>query len=234
MDKRKCGSVRRCDFYDATTEHVTLEMRRAMTRGDLHERFRTSSAALTFEELLDRIWPTATDTDKKMMKQWTKLYDASSYLSTGSFQGTHHNLKQIFDLLDLDGSQTLSMSELVRARILTKDEARNLLQAWNSEFGQGDDDCESHSTNGKTLGLNLNFSDFCVLLQKPLTDKYVQVKSEENLVKDSWDVHCRSAFQASKKKASLKSAGSAIRAVSKLGGLRRSDALIQSAVAKAA
>lgn len=229
MDKRGRGSVRRCDFYDATTEHVTLEMTRLIARSDLHERFRTSAAEMTFMELFNRIWPAATDADRKMVTEWTKLYDACAYLSTASFQGTHHDLKQIFNLLDLDGSQTLSMSEMVRARILTKDEARNLLKSWNKQFDEG---CDSHSAHGKRLGLSLGFSDFCLLMQKPLTDKYGQ-KEEGNNPADSWDLHCRSAFQASKKKVSLKAAGSAIKTVNALGGFRR-NALKPSGFAKTA
>jgi hypothetical protein len=163
------------------------------------------------------------------MSQWTKLCDASSYLSTASFQGTHHDLKQIFNLLDLDGNQTLSMSEMVRARILTKDEARNLLKSWNKEFEEGS---ESQRANGKKLGLSLCFSDFCLLMQKPLTDKYAQ-KEEGSVANDSWDLHCRSAFQASRKKVTLKQVGGTIKAVNALGGFRRS-ASKSNAIAKAA
>lgn len=219
MDKRGCGSVRRCDFYEASTEHVTLEMRRTMTRGDLHERFRSSAADMTFMELLERIWPLATDADKKMMRQWAKLYDASLFLSSDSFQGTHHDLKQIFDLLDLDGSQTLSMSELVRARILTKDEAQQLLKDWHKEFSKNESSSDSQRGSGQKLSLSLGFSDFCILVQKPLTEKYAQ-KQEEGLPNDSWDIHCRFAFQASKRKTreTVRSVGTRIKAVNALGG----------------
>lgn len=206
MDKRGCGSVRRCDFYEAITEHVTLEMRRMITRGDLHDRFRSSAADMTFLELIDRIWPAATDADRKMMNQWIKLYDASVYLSTASFQGTHHDLKKFFDLLDLDGNQTLSMSELVRARILTKGEAQDLLKNWRKEFDS------DHGAGGKKLGPNLNFGDFCLLMQKPLTEKYAK-KEEGDVANDSWDLHCRSAFLASKKKVTLKSVGTTLKSV---------------------
>lgn len=194
MDKRGCGSVRRCDFFETISEQVTLDMRRTMTRGDLHERFTSSATEMTLSELLKRIWPNATDDDRKMMKQWATLYDAFSILSSDSFQGTHRDLKQLFDLLDLDGSQTLSMSELVRARILTKDEAHQLLKNWHEKMG-------SVSPQGQRLTLSLSFSDFCILVQQPLTEKYGQQK-KESLPDDSWDVQkdFRSAFQASKKK----------------------------------
>lgn len=226
MDKRGCGAVQRSDFYEATTEHVTLEMRRTITRADLHARFRTSSAALTFDELLNRMWPTATDADRKMMTQWTKLYGASQLLQKESFQGTHHDLKQIFDLLDMDGSQTLSMSEMVRARILTKEEARDLLKNWSKEFGGGNDDLETHLANRKKSSFNtdksLCFSDFCLLMQKPLTEKYAS-KEEEGSVKQefTWDGLCRQAFGASKKKVSMKSVGSTVKVINALGGFSR-------------
>jgi Ca2+-binding EF-hand superfamily protein len=189
MDKRKCGSVRRCDFFEATTEHVTLDMRRTLTRGDLHERFRSSAAEMTLEELCQRIWPTATDADQKLMKNWVKLRDASSVLSAENFQGTRQDLKRIFDLLDVDGSQTLSMSELTRARILTKAESQKLMKNWYDAFTANDS-----SESGKKEGLNLTFNEFCVMTQKHLAEKYAH-KDDEN---DNWEKHCRSAFRVSK------------------------------------
>lgn len=162
-------------------------------------------------ELADRIWPTVTDADTKLMKQWIKLYDASAYLSSDSFKGTHHDLKQVFNLLDVDGSQTLSISELVRARILTKGEAHHLLKSWNKKFDESDVGSDSH--NGKKhLNLSLGFSDFCLLMQKPLTEKYAQKEEAPDAV-NSWDSLCRSSFLASKKKVTLKSIGTTIKTV---------------------
>jgi hypothetical protein len=212
MDKRGCGSVRRCDFYEASTEHVTLDMRRTITKGDLYERFRSSAVEMTLTELLQRLWPVATDADRKLMNQWTKLYDASSFLSAGSFQGTHHELKQIFDLLDLDGSRTLSMSELVRARILTKFEAHKLMQNMQKLISTDESGSDSGSASGKQMKLSLGFSDFCLLTQKHLTEKYVH-KEDGSLPKDSWDIHCRTAFQASAKKVTLKGAATSVKTV---------------------
>jgi len=187
MDKRECGSVRRCDFYQASTEHVTLEMRRTITRGDLHQRFRESAAEMTLAELLQRIWPTANDADRATMNHWAKLRDASSILSSSSFRGTRQDLKQIFDLLDADGGKTLSISELTRARILTKAEAQKLLRDWYKRFN------DSSSNSGSDQGLGLTFNEFCMMTQKHLADKYA--KHEEN---GTWQNYCRSAFHASR------------------------------------
>jgi Ca2+-binding EF-hand superfamily protein len=191
MDKRKCGSVRRCDFFESTTEHVTLDMRRTLTRGDLHERFRSSAAEMTLEELLRRVWPTSTDADRQVMNGWAKLRDASSVLSDKKFQGTRQDLKRIFDLLDVDGSQTLSMNELTRARILTKTESQKLLTNWYAAFNSAhDSSCDS----GKKEGPNLTFNEFCLMTQKHLADKYAH-KDDGS---DNWEKHCRSAFRASR------------------------------------
>jgi len=189
MDKRGCGSVRRCDFYEASTEHVTLEMRRAITRGDLHERFRSSPAELKLEELLHRIWPNATDDDRKKMVNWTKLRDASTVLSDSSFKATREDLKRIFDLLDADGSQTLSMGELVRARIITKRESQNLLAKWYKAFSKH---YESPSSKGKGESLGLDFNEFCMISKDHLYEKFVSQKEE------TWKDSCRSAYKASR------------------------------------
>merc|ERR1711904_208200 len=189
MDKRECGSVRRCDFYEASTEYVTLEMRRTITKGNLHERFRSSPAELKLEELLHRIWPNATDDDRKKMVNWTKLRDASTVLSDSSFKATREELKRIFDLLDADGSQTLSMGELVRARIITKRESQNLLAKWYKAFSKH---YESPSSKGKGDSLGLDFNEFCMISKDHLYEKFVSQKEE------TWKDSCRSAYKASR------------------------------------
>lgn len=190
MDQRECGSVRRSDFYEASTEHVTLDMRRTITKGDLHERFRSSAAELTLAELLARLWPTATEKDRIMMNHWARLRDASSVVSKGNFQGTSEDLRKIFDLLDVDGSQTLSMGELLRARILTKGESRKLLEDWHKAFSLQHDSNSGHDKET----LNLSFNEFCCLTQKHLAEKYSRKEDEV----PSWKRYCRSAFHTSK------------------------------------
>jgi len=203
MDKRGCGLVRRCDFYEASTAHVTLEMRRTITRGDLHQRFRFDASEMTIQELVGLVWPNASGSDRKQMDHWAKLRDASAVLLDTSFKATREDLKRIFDLLDVDGSETLSISELVRARILTKSESKNLLESWYYAFNRVDE-CSSESgsehspktmgtESGKKPSLSLSFDEFCRMTQQHLAEKYVQ-KDEGN----RWDVHARSAFRVSK------------------------------------
>jgi len=182
MDKQGCGSVRRCDFWEAFTDHVTKEMIDTMTKAKLHQRFRASAADMTFQELLERIWPAATASDRKMMNHWARLRDVSLIISSRSFRGTRQNMKQIFDLLDADGSEMICPSELVRARILTKDELKKLMQEFHEMFG------------GRQESRTLNFGEFKVIAQKHFLEKYAN---------DLWEDPCRSAFQVSKKNASL-------------------------------
>lgn len=190
MDKRACGSVRRGDFFEATTEHVTLDMRRTITRGDLHQRFRESAGEMTLEELLGRVFPTSSEADRKMMDNWAKLRDASKILADPQFMGTRHDLKKIFDLLDVDGSKSLSMSELTRARILSKGEAQKLLKNWYQAFN--DKQTASSDTRRDSLTSGLSFNEFCLLTQKHLVDKYAN--KEETA---TWESHWRSAFHSS-------------------------------------
>jgi Ca2+-binding EF-hand superfamily protein len=190
MDKRGCGSVRRCDFYEASTEHLTVEMQRTIQRADLHRRFRSNAADLPLQELLDRIWPNATDSDQKKMTNWTKLRDASTILLDPGFQGTREDLKRIFDLLDADGSNTLSMGELVRARIITKNESHTLLEKWFKAFSGVDARQETRGKSSKE-SVGLNFNEFCRMTQKHLCEKYVKKDT-------TWEDQCRSAYKASR------------------------------------
>jgi hypothetical protein len=190
MDKQQCGSIRRCDFYEASTKYVTLAMQRTITRADLHERFRSSAAELTLEELLERIWPAATDGDHKMMTAWAKLRDVSLVFSAALFQGTRQDFKRIFDLLDADGSETLSMSELVRARILTKGESLRLLKDWYKALNKHESEKDSGTGNSPKEQLSLTFNEFCLLTRQDLEQTYTHNE-------DGWRVPCRSAFRAS-------------------------------------
>lgn len=196
MDKRGCGSVRRCDFYEASTAHVTLDMRRTINAANLHQRFRSNAAEMNLQELIQLVWPSATDRDKKQMNNWAKLRDASTILKDSTFQGTRQDLKQIFDLLDIEGNDMLSMSELVRARILTKAESQNLLRQWYEAFNKMPDDCssDSGSENGKTESFSLSFNEFCQMTQKHLCEKYVR-KENGNIL---WAKPCRLAFETSR------------------------------------
>lgn len=181
MDKQGCGAVRRCDFWEAFTDHVTKDMRCTITKAKLQQRFKASAAEMTFEELIERIWPAATHADRNIMNHWARLRDASMIILSPSFRASRENMKHIFDLLD-DGNEMLSLSELVRARILTKDESKKLMQDFHETFG------------GTKESRTLSFSEFRVISQKYFREKYAR---------DVWEDPCRSAFQFSKTKASL-------------------------------
>merc|ERR1719160_1972477 len=146
-------------------------MRRTITRGNLQERFRSNPAEMTLQELLRLVWPSASDEDRRQMTNWAKLRDASMILKSSAFEGSRQDLKRIFDLLDVDGSETLSLKELVRARILTKGEAHNLLNGWYRAFNQ-------ESESGKRSGPSLTFNEFCLMTQKHLHDKYAQKETQ--------------------------------------------------------
>jgi len=196
MDKRGCGLVRRCDFYEASTEHVTLNMRRTMARANLHQRFRSNAGEMTLQELVQLVWPNASETDKRQMSDWAKLRDAWALLTDPDFQGTREDLKKVFDLLNIEGDDMLSISDLVRSRILTKVESQNLLRQWYKAFNKASDDSGSESgiEPPNSENLCLSFNEFCQMTQKHLCEKYVQ-KDDENT---SWETSCRSAFLTSR------------------------------------
>jgi len=121
------------------------------------------------------------------MTNWAKLREASLILKSSEFQGSRHDLKRIFDLLDVDGSETLSLKELVRARILTKGEAQSLLNRWYQAFNE---------KSGKRESPGLTFNEFCLMTQKHLYDKYAQKDTQS----PSWEEGCRANFRASRAK----------------------------------
>lgn len=190
MDKQGCGTVRRCDFWEAFTDHLTREMQCTIRKAKLQQRFRASAAEMTFEELIERTWPAATDSDRKMMNHWARLHDVSLIISSPSFRGTRQNMKQIFDLLDADGSEMVSLNELVRARILTKDESKKLLQDFHEMFGRTPD------------SRTLSFIEFKAVARKHFLEKYGHDVWEDPC-RLAWEGPCRSAFQVSKKNVSL-------------------------------
>jgi len=206
MDKQGCGAVRRCDFWEAFTDHVTKEMQCTITKAKLQQRFRASAAEMTFEEFIERMWPSSTDSDRKMMNHWARLRDASLIISSPSFRATRLNMKQIFDLLDTDGSEMLSLSELVRARILTKDESKKLLQEFHKTFG------------GTKDSQNLSFSEFKVVTRKHFLEKYAH--------DDVWADPCRSAFQKSKTNVSPKPATKIDKVLSRRNSLNQASTVM--------
>lgn len=128
------------------------------------------------------------------MTNWAKLRDASMILKSSAFEGSRQDLKRIFDLLDVDGSETLSLKELVRARILTKGEANTLLDGWYHAFNANQSGCES----GKREGPSLTFNEFCRMTQKHLHDKYAQKDTHTH-----WEQGCRSHFRASRARTAM-------------------------------
>lgn len=120
---------------------------------------------MTFEELISRVWRNANDGDRKIMRSWTKLCEASMLISDASFQGTKQDLRSIFDLLDADGNPLLSMADMVRSCSLTKAESQKLLEGWYNALSESN----SGDKNGAN-GLSLTFHDFCVLTKIQLTE----------------------------------------------------------------
>jgi hypothetical protein len=131
MDKRNCGSIARSEFYEAITAHPTLEMRRVMKRCGLHDRFRRSNVDVSLEEFIRLIWPYASGHDMETMRHWSCLREAHSVLKEPTFVGEHADLRHIFDLLDIDGSRTISVNELLRSRILSKKDVSTLVHTIN-------------------------------------------------------------------------------------------------------
>lgn len=189
MDRRRVGAVSRADFYQAISDHPTLEMRRMMNRAGLLERFRNSSAELLLQEFVRLIWPAAGDSDVEQVKQWARLREAATVLKEPTFSGQREDLRRIFNILDEDGSGNLSEAEILRSRILTKEEADTLLR------------------NAAGTKQTMRFNEFCKWTQPHFAEKYKKEDVKSPAVREEeWKKNVRRSYGKSRTNMLLESA----------------------------
>merc|ERR1739848_270067 len=100
------------------------------------------------------MWPKATKDDMTKLLRWVQLREAQSVLREQQFRGDNNDLRKIFDLLDENGDGVLSVRELQRSAILTKDEICGLM-------------------GPSRMDAMLNFHDFVCFAQPHLKKMYV-------------------------------------------------------------
>lgn len=162
MDKKNRKRISRRDFLEALADETTHAKARILRRSGLNERFRQSAADVTLEELLKLVWPKAADEDMVKLLRWAQLREAQSVLREQQFRGDNKDLQKIFELLDENSDGNLSVGELQRAAILTKEEIKDLMGT-------------------ACMDATLNFQDFVGFIQPHFQKKYV---SPENRVRE--------------------------------------------------
>eukprot|EP00928_Gymnodinium_smaydae_P029008 TRINITY_DN21971_c0_g1_i1.p1 TRINITY_DN21971_c0_g1~~TRINITY_DN21971_c0_g1_i1.p1 ORF type:complete len:461 (-),score=90.60 TRINITY_DN21971_c0_g1_i1:129-1511(-) len=152
MDRRHLGSISRADFHWALRVHGAMaDFTKACHRSRLPAYFHDTSQALSFEAFVGRAYPSATDGDMARMRNWTDLRVARGLLRSSSFRATEGELRQVFALLDEDSSGALSVKELVRAQIFSKEDIDALLPpSW--------------------MGAQLEFQEFAALAVEKFAD----------------------------------------------------------------
>jgi hypothetical protein len=168
MDKRNRKRISRRDFLEALADETTHAKARTLRRSGLHQRFRESAADVTLEELLKLVWPKASSEDLLKMKRWVELREAQGVLRDHQFRGDNSDLRKIFDLLDENGDGSLSVRELQRSAILTKEEI-----------------CDLMGTD--RMDAKLNFQDFVCFAQPHLKKMYVSPEVRARVEREELD-----------------------------------------------
>lgn len=156
MDKRRAGAIRRTDFRDALLElGCSVEFQRLANRAKLANYFKETAQDLAFEELVRRVFPTASASDMTRMLRWADLRKARNMLTRGDVAA---NLHDVFNLL-LDESSIVSPAELLRAQILPRAQVLALLPA-------------------HAVTMPLSFKQFCTLIRHWHADAEVDKEQE--------------------------------------------------------
>lgn len=159
MDRGRKHKISRQDFFHPDNhKSPTLIELRTLRKARLDERFRNSAEDITLEEFLSLVFPGCSQRDLRTMKRWARLKDAQEVLRDPKFRGEAPELRRIFDLLDENGDESLSLDELERAGILTKSEIAILLRGGN---------------NRESMRFNCNFQEFLTVVQTHLKETYV-------------------------------------------------------------
>lgn len=162
MDEARKHRISRKNFFnpDRLGGPSLMELR-VLRKARLDERFRHSAEDITLEEFLQLVFPGCSRGDVQKMMHWARLKDAQAVLRDPKFRAEVPQLRQIFDILDENGDENLSMTELERAGILTKSEIAALLRGSNRD----------------SVKFNCNFQEFLAVVQTHLKDTYVSTET---------------------------------------------------------
>jgi len=129
---RQQGAIRRGDFVWALGAHgSSVEFQKVVRRSRLFAYFKSTAQDISFGEFVNRIFPNPNAMEKEMdaqkMLRWVSLRKARNLLTSREFKGSCEELTQVFNLLQVDCSSTISANELLRADILSHAEVLAIL-----------------------------------------------------------------------------------------------------------
>lgn len=152
MDRDQSGVIGRRDFVWALRElGAGIEFHKAANKAKLAAHFHKSARELPLEGFIRRAFPTCTDAEVTRMLRWANLRRAHNLLVSVNFKATETELSQVFAYLDEDSSGTVPLREVIRAKILSREEAA---VAFPSQWGSS----------------QLGFEEFCGLVLKKFWD----------------------------------------------------------------
>lgn len=125
LDKRRQFSVSRRGFFEALRVCTSLKELEVIRKSRLRDRFRESARDLSLDEFLRAMWPLAADKDIPTMIRWCQLREAQSVFCV-VLPNDEGGLRMVFNILDLNGDDKVSVEELQRAGILTPEQIRHL------------------------------------------------------------------------------------------------------------
>lgn len=103
----------------------------SMKRSNLDGKVFGSKKAISLEEYVKLIWPQATREDTKVMGKWSRFRRANMAWHVAADLSDNapktEDLRKAFDLIDQNGDGTLTVEELDKAEILTKEELSSLM-----------------------------------------------------------------------------------------------------------
>lgn len=153
MDRRDCGAVRRCDFMWALSAHGTsTNFQKVLRKSGLSYRFKSTAEDLAPEEFFRLCFPNVSDSDMERMRRWADLRVALFLFEKDGFEGSDDEMRRLFDLLVCEDDGGLALVEILRSKLLTRNELREALPA----------DRELHP---------LSFEEFCEFLRPALCEK---------------------------------------------------------------
>lgn len=137
LDKHKQFKLTRRHVFASLRDCVSQKQVEVLRRSRLTERFRQSSQDVPLDEFLRMMWPDVKEEDLAKMTRWCQLRAAQT-----AIQGRCHGevpdsvLREIFDLLDLNGDQRVSVEELYWGEILTAEQVSRLMEVAGQQYDE--------------------------------------------------------------------------------------------------
>lgn len=147
MDRHQEESLRRVDFVWALGAHgASIEFQKVVRRSRLSAYFKSTARDICLQDFILRIFPNATAEDLVKMQRWVNLRKAWKVVTNPEFEElvasrsrkSHNELKHVFALLEEDCSGSVSVNQLVRAQILSRDEVLKMLPPMQEDPRIGD------------------------------------------------------------------------------------------------